>query len=84
MASATADHRTRGWVRDVVAGLVGAAVGAVVAVNVVIFSGMDAGYESSLTEVFRQNVVVGVVTVIALLGGPVVGVLVGRRLRRSR
>ncbi|MEO7753103.1 MAG: hypothetical protein ABIS35_06780 [Terracoccus sp.] len=84
MASATAEHRTRGWVLDVVGGIVGAAAGAVIAVNVVILSGMGAGYESSLAEVFRENVVVGLVVVAVLITGPVAGVIVGRRLRRPR
>lgn len=77
--------RTRGWLIDgVVGGVAGGVVGAVAAVNIVIFTGIDGGYEASLPEVFRQSPAVGVVTVLVLLAGPVFGVLGMRRLRRKR
>jgi uncharacterized membrane protein len=76
---------TREWMADaLVGGLVGGVVGAVVAVNFVIYVGIQDGYEASLPDVFRQNVVAGIVTVLVLFAGPVLGVIVARRLRRRR
>lgn len=65
-----------------IGGIVGGIIGGVVAVNVVIYSGIEPGYQASFPEVFRQNAFVGLVTVIILTGGPVAGVLVARWLRR--
>ena len=45
-------------------GILGGIVGAIVAVNLVIFGGIDDGYEASLPEVFTQNPSVGVATVV--------------------
>ncbi|NHZ70849.1 MAG: hypothetical protein GWP18_04340 [Proteobacteria bacterium] len=59
----------------------GLAVGAVIAVNIVIFSGIEPGYEATIPEVFSQNVAVGIVTVAVLAAGPIVGVAVALRLR---
>ncbi|WP_299441410.1 hypothetical protein [uncultured Phycicoccus sp.] len=82
--TSTTRSRTRGWVVDVLlGGIPGAVLGGIVAVNVVIFSGIDRGYEASIAEVFRENAVVGVVTVLVLLAGPVLGVWAVRRLRRA-
>lgn len=76
---------TRGWLVDLlIGGLAGGIAGAIAAVNVVIYSGIDDGYEASIPEVFRQNAVVGVIVVIILIMGPVGGVIVARRRRRSR
>jgi len=74
-----------GWFVDIVAGgIVGGVAGAIVAVNLVIYAGIDRGYEATIAEVFRQSVVVGVFTVAVLVAGPVVGVWIARRLRRRR
>lgn len=71
-----------GWVRDVLlGGIAGGIVGAIVAVNFVIFSGMERGYESTIPEIFRQSVLAGVVTVVILASGPIVGVWLMRRRR---
>lgn len=76
---------TRGWLIDLVGGgVTGGLAGAVVAVNVVIYSGIEEGYEASLIEVFEQNFAVGIVTVAILLAGPILGVVTARRLRRKR
>ncbi len=76
---------TRGWIIDiVVGGIVGAIVGAIVAVNVVIYSGIDDGYEATLGDVFDQYPIVGVVAVVVLLLGPLVGIGVARFLRGRR
>ena len=65
-------------------GILGGIVGAITAVNVVIFSGIDDGYEASLSEVFSQNLVIGLATVAILVAGPIVGVIVARRQRARR
>jgi len=73
----------RAWLIDVVSGgIIGVAVGVVAAVNLVIFSGIDGGYEASIGEVLRQNPIIGVMTIALLVAGPIVGVLVARRQRR--
>lgn len=72
------------WLRDLLIGVVaGGIVGAIVAVNFVIFSGMERGYESTIPEIFRQSVVAGIVTVGLLLAGPIVGVWLIRRRRSA-
>lgn len=82
-----ADPKTpkfRGWLVDLaVGGIAGALVAAVIAVNFVIFIGVERGYESSLGEVFEHSLVAGIVTVMMLVAGPIVGVLAARR-RRAR
>ena len=76
---------SRGWLWDiVVGGVAGGVAGAIMAMNVVIFSGIEGGYEAGLGDVFRQNVVVGVATVLLWISGPVTGVIVARRLRARR
>ena len=75
----------RGWVIDILAGgLIGGVVGAIAAVNIVIFSGIDSGYESSLADVFSYNALVGLVAVFVLVGAPIAGVVIARRIRRTR
>ena len=58
---------------------VGAVVGAIVAVNIVIFSGIERGYETSLLEVYRQRPLIGVIVTVVLIAGPIAGVIVARR-----
>ena len=59
-------------------------MGAIVAVNLVIYSGIEDGYEASLPEVFSENLFVGLATVGVLCAGPIVGVIVARRQRSKR
>lgn len=66
----------------VVGAVLGFVVGVIVAINFVIAAGVDRGYESSLSEVFEANVLVGIVTVIILAAGPVVGAIIADHLRR--
>lgn len=74
--------RVRDWLVDVaVGGVAGALVAAVVAVNFVIFIGVERGYESSLMEVFEHSVIGGFLTVVILISGPLVGVIAARRRR---
>lgn len=75
----------KGWLVDLtVGGLVGGLVGAVAAVNFVIYTGIEQGYQASLVEVFQYSLIAGIVTVMILIAGPVLGVLTARRLRRNR
>lgn len=68
----------------IVGGIVGGIVGAIAAVNVVIYSGIDDGYEATLGEVFDQYPIVGVIAVGLILLGPAVGIAVARYLRDRR
>lgn len=74
----------RGWLLDLVAGgLIGGLVGAIAAVNFVIYAGIEQGYEANLVEVFQHSRIAGIATVTILLAGPVLGVFAARRLRRT-
>jgi hypothetical protein len=66
----------------VVGAILGLAVGAIAAVNVVITAGLDRGYQSSFSEIFEESIFLGVVTVAILAAGPVSGVIVARRIRK--
>ena len=82
--AADMEPATRAWVVDVLFGvLLGGIAAAIVAVNVVIYSGIEGGYEATIPEVFRQNAAVGIVVLAILAAGPVAGVVLARR-RRSR
>lgn len=75
----------KSWLLDVVVGgISGGLVGAVVAVNLVIYSGMERGYETTIPEVFRESAWIGSLVVAILVASPVVGVWIARRLRRQR
>lgn len=75
----------RSWIIDVVVGgIIGAIVGAVIAVNVVIYAGPDEGYESSLSDVFDHNAVVGTAALAVLVAGPIAGVVIARRTSSRR
>lgn len=75
----------KGWLVDLtVGGLAGGLVGAVAAVNFVIYTGIEQGYEASLVEVFQHSPIAGIVTVMILIAGPVLGVLTARRQRGKR
>jgi hypothetical protein len=70
------------WLIDVLAGvLVGGVVGGIIAVNLVIYSGLERGYQTTLPEVFEANVVLGIIVVTVLIVFPVLGVLMARRRR---
>lgn len=68
----------------VVGGLLGLIVGAIVSVNIVIYSGVDRGYQATPSEVFAHSPLVGMLAVLALVAGPVAGVFVTRGGRRRR
>ena len=79
------ESRKRAWLADIaMGGVIGGIIGAIVAVNFVIYVGIEGGYEATIPDVFRQNVIAGAITVVILVGGPLVGVLIARRLRRRR
>ena len=59
-------------------------VAAIVAVNLVILSGIDTGYETTIPELFRENVILGIVTVAILIGGPIAGALYGNSFWQRR
>ena len=60
----------------------GAIVGAIVAVNLIITVGI--GYDVSLAEVYRENLLVGIITTGILVAGPILGVALMKKLRRRR
>jgi uncharacterized membrane protein YccC len=66
----------------VIGAILGFAVGAIIAVNVVITAGVDQGYQASLPEIFEENVFLGIMTVLILAAGPVLGVIIAHRLQR--
>jgi hypothetical protein len=68
---------------DLVLGIaLGGLLGAIVAVNLIITVGI--GYDVSLAQVFRENLLVGIVTTLILISGPIAGIALMRRLRRQR
>jgi hypothetical protein len=68
---------------DLVLGMVlGGLIGAIVAVNLIITVGI--GYDVSLPQVFRESLLVGIITTVVLISGPIAGVALMRRLRRQR
>jgi hypothetical protein len=76
-------NQRRDWTVDAVVGVVaGGVVGAIIAVNFIITIGI--GYDVSIPDVFRDNIVSGIVTVVILIAGPVIGVWLMRRARRKR
>ena len=73
------------WLIDLLAGvLVGGVVGGIVAVNLVIYSGLERGYQTTLPEVFAANLVLGIIVVTVLIVFPALGVLMARRRRAGR
>jgi uncharacterized membrane protein len=71
-----------GFVDIAIGTVIGAVVGMIAAVNLVIFVGIEEGYEASIGDVFRQNAAAGVATIVLVVFGPVVGGLLGRRRLR--
>jgi hypothetical protein len=74
-----------GWLVDMVVGIVvGGLLGGVVAVNLMIYSGVERGYEASLGQVFEHSALAGLVVVAALAAGPILGVVAMRRHRQKK
>ena len=66
----------------VIGAILGLVAGAIIAINLIITAGVERGYEASLSEVFEENALVAVAAVAILVVGPVVGVIIARRIRR--
>lgn len=66
----------------VIGAILGLVAGAIIAINLIITAGVERGYEASLIEVFEENALVAVAAVAILVVGPVVGVIIARRIRR--
>ncbi|MBT8202061.1 MAG: hypothetical protein HKN74_00110 [Acidimicrobiia bacterium] len=67
--------------RGIVGAFIGLVVGAIVSVNVVIFAGIEDGYEATITEVFSENALVAIAAILLLAAGPIIGVLIALRER---
>ncbi len=75
----------RGWSVDlVVGGLGGLVIAWIVAVNLVIYLGVDSGYQAGLGDVFGHSVVLGIIVIVVVVAGPVLGVIYMRKQRRQR
>lgn len=72
-ADCVPSNTVRRVAETVIGAIRGLVVGAIIAINLVITAGVGRGYEASLIEVFEEN---------ALVAGPVVGLIVARRIRR--
>lgn len=71
------------WIVDIAVGVVaGGVIGAIVAVNFIITIGI--GYDVTIPDIFRDNVLAGIVTIAILVGSPIIGVALMRRQRRKR
>jgi hypothetical protein len=72
-----------GWAIDLAVGIsIGGTIGAITAVNIVIFSGVDDGYQASVSQVFDERPVAGVLAFAALLAVPTLMVRALRQRRR--
>ncbi len=71
--------RRRIVTRVVFGALIGLVLGAIASINVVIFSGIEDGYEATPAQVFEENALVGTIAVLVLGAGPLLGVLVALR-----
>ncbi|MEX1281207.1 MAG: hypothetical protein AB1Z55_10885 [Acidimicrobiia bacterium] len=65
---------SRRWLRGLVGAAIGLIVGAIVAVNVQIFSGVTDGYQASLADVWDHSPFVALVIVGLWVAGPTIGV----------
>lgn len=78
------NSKASGWLVDcLVGGTMGLVLAGIIAVNLVIFSGIDTGYESNISEVFDYNPMVAVAVVAILVIGPALGIFLARARRRG-
>ena len=81
----TRSGSVKGWLLDiVVGGFGGSIVGAIVAVNVVIYSGIDDGYEAGPNAWFGYSPVLGIAVIALLVLPPIWAIFMMRKLRRNR
>ncbi|HEU4895743.1 MAG TPA: hypothetical protein VFT85_07885 [Acidimicrobiia bacterium] len=74
-----------GWGIDLaVGGLCGLIAGAIVAVNLIIFMGVEGGYEAGVGDVFSHSILLGILVISVLVAGPLCAVAYARLLRRRR
>lgn len=71
------------WLVVLLGGAVGGLIGLIAAVNLVIYSGVEGGYEANLGDVFAHSALVGVAVVALPVGGMVAGVIVALRRRQD-
>lgn len=76
-------HGERSRARRVLGGAVGALVGAIAAVNIVIFSGIEDGYEATPAQVFDESPVVGIIAALAFCVCIGIGALVAGRSSKA-
>jgi hypothetical protein len=74
--------RRRKITRALSGALVGLVIGMIASINVAIFAGIEGGYEANIAEVFDDNVLVGIVSLLMLAAGPIIGVTIALRERR--
>jgi hypothetical protein len=67
-----------------VGGLIGGLVALIAAWNLLIYLGVEGGYEASLGDAFAHNPLVGALVAAVLAAGPVIGTSMARRQRRKR
>ncbi len=78
------ESRLRAWLADLLVGtVVGLVAGAILALNLMIFLGVEGGYEANIGEAFDHSLFAGLAVVSALIGAPVAGVMWRRRRRRQ-
>ena len=67
-----------------IAAVSGLVVAVIVTLNLHIVVGLEQGYAATPVEVFDRSILLGVVDLLLLLGGPAAGVLLVQRSRRVR
>ena len=83
MSASSRMSNKRQWIIDLALGVaIGGLVGAIIAVNLIITVGI--GYDVTLPEVFRENMLLGTITTVILVSGPIVGAALMRKRRRRR
>lgn len=79
------NHPFRGWLVDmIVGGLFGGVLGLIAAANLVIYYGVERGYEASIGAIFAMSPILGLVVIGTLLAGTVLGIMTvhSRRMRK--
>lgn len=70
---------------DVFAGGVIGEIAAVITTwNLAILIGVEGGYEAGIGDVFGHSTLAGILVIAIWIAGPIVGVVLARRVRRNR